>query len=401
MGKKLNIIFDGNYHLHKSLHVYGHYCKGPLLGSKKDKEMFMRKVATDMAFAVRQIGKPDRLIFTIDDRSWRKDVPIEENSGYKANRVKDENVVDWTVFNETMDEFANILQDFGCIKSNVPGCEGDDLMYFWAERLFENGEDVIIMTGDGDISQLVKHNEKNFIIVYNIKSTNRKIIAAPGFGDFLLKDTVSLLDASSFMGNNKDAIKEVIAASTLEELDPMDVLFEKILMGDGGDNVPPIISWVETQKSGRKINRKLTSTKAKRIKELLEGHGKQVVSTDLVKHAKDIHDQIKIIYDNKLPKEVIKEFTPELTAKRIKRNTILVYLSDETIPGQYRNAFEKHYLDVCSGGYPRIKKWDMYSLLENTDYIKAPTAFESDVFKNLGAKHKLPTEPTQESKKLF
>lgn len=390
---KLNIIFDGNYHFHKSLYVYGHYTSGPLLGSQKDKEMFMRKVATDMAFAVRQFGKPDRVIFTIDHHSWRKQVDIDQNDGYKANRVKDKSQVDWDAFNSILKEYGEILQSHGCITSNINGCEGDDLMYYWAEKLYNDGEDVVIMTGDGDISQLVKHNGQNFIVVYNIKSTNRKIIAAEGFGEFLMDDFVSLLDASSFMGNNKDVIKKVIEKSELEEIDPMDVLFDKILMGDGGDNVPPIIQWEETQKNGKIINRKLTYKKAKRIQELLISRGKTVDSTKLYEHAKDIAHEIKVIYN--------KEITPELVEKRIRRNTILVYLSDETIPAEYRELFERHYLDVREGGYPRIEKWDMYTLLKGTEWEKAPTAFEADVFAKMGKGTKPPKMTPKESKKLF
>ncbi|MFA5722796.1 MAG: hypothetical protein WC979_00970 [Candidatus Pacearchaeota archaeon] len=378
---KLNIIVDGNYHFHKSLHVYPHQGKEPKLKDEKDRNMFMRKIAMDMAYGIRQLGKPDRVIFTIDHHSWRKDVDIEENEGYKANRVKDESVVDWKAFNKCLADFGEILKSHGCITSNIDSCEGDDLMYYWANKLFDDGEDVVIMTGDGDISQLVKHSGNNFIVVYNIKSTDRKIIAAPGFFDFLHKiNEVSLFDADSFMGNNKDAIKEVIANSALQELDPEDVLFSKILMGDGGDNVPPIVSWQTTQKSGKVINNKMTDKAAARIKELLLARGKIVDVTHLEEHAKEISNEIKIIYN--------KEFDSELIKKRIIRNTILVYLSDDTIPSKCRKLFEEHYLNVRSGGYPRLGKWDMHTLLANSEYEIESMSFEADVFKNLGGKTK-------------
>lgn len=401
MSKKLSLIIDGNYHFHKSLHVYGHYTNGPMLGTQRDQEMFMRKIAMDLAFAIRQFEKPDRIIFVIDNYSWRKDVDIDQNEGYKANRVKDESQVNWEAFNSLLKEFGEILESHGCIVSNLYGCEGDDLMYFWANKLYEDGEDVVIITGDGDINQLVKHDDNNFISVYNIKSTNRKIVGAPGFGDFLKDETVSLLDASSFMGNNKDVIKKVIDKSALEEIKPEDVLFDKILMGDGGDNVPPIIQWEEKQKNDRIINRKLTNSKAQRIKELLEGRGKKVDVTKLYEHAKDIHDEIKIIYDKKLPAKTVKEFTPELAAERIRRNTILVYLSDDTIPPEYRQSFEKHYIDVASGGYPKLEKWDMHTVLKGTKWEKGPETFEADIFSKMGKKSKAEVQPKQESKKLF
>lgn len=395
MGNKLSIICDGNYHFHKTLHVYGKHVNGPKLSNKKDKSMFMKKIGMDFAFAMRQLGKPDRVIFTVDDYSWRKDVEIEENIGYKGNRTKDESEVDWVEFNNCIEEFSKILQSFGCIVSKIHGCEGDDLMYYWANKLYENGEDVVIMTGDGDISQLVKHNDNNFITVYNIKSTDRKIIAATGFKDYLMNDTISLFDASSFMINNKDAIKEIINNSALDIIDPADVLFEKVIVGDAGDNVPPIVSWQETQKSGKVITRKITTKKAARIRKLLKSTVNMIDYTNLSEYYKIINQQIKIIYNQDIADEIIK--------KRIERNTILVYLSDKTIPNQYRKSFEEHYNSTCDSGFPTINKWDVYTLYKGTSYENT-SSFESDIFKTLGKNSKTPA--TQiinvfDSKKLF
>jgi 5'-3' exonuclease len=294
-----------------------------------------------------------------------------------------------------MQEFAGILKEFGCIISEINGCEGDDLMYYWANKLYEDGEDVVIITGDGDINQLTKHNDNNFIVVYNIKSTDRKIVASPGFDEFLADDSVSLFDSFSYMGNNKDVIKTIIDANKLSIVDPKDVLFDKILMGDAGDNVPPILSWQETQKSGRIINRSITTAKLERVKELLEMRGIELDVTKMEEHAKVISQQIKIIYD--------KEITEEMTANRIKRNTKLVYLSDETIPIEYRNLFEKHYSENKANGYPKIERWDMHTLLGKTKYGQTTNAFESDVFKTFkSAKPKVrEDEPDNTSKKLF
>lgn len=372
MSNKLTVIVDGNYHFHKTLHVYGHAGKDPMLTSERDIEMFMKKIAMDFAFAIRQIGKPDRLILTIDKNSWRKEVEIEENTGYKGNRVKDDSVVNWANFNACMKEFGEILKSFGCIVSTIDGCEGDDLMYYWANKLYEDGEDVVIITGDGDINQLVKHNSTNFITVFNTRSSVRKVVAAPGFREFLDDNQVSLLDSFSFMGSNKDAMKSLIDATELVEIEPNDVLFDKILMGDAGDNVPPIISWQETQKTGKVINKSITAAKLARLKELLSIRGKQMDSKHLYEHAADISREIKNIYD--------KELTVELAKKRIERNTILVYLSDETIPSRLRDAFEQHYEQTKNLGYPKIEKWDMHTLLANTKY-KGSQSFESDVFK--------------------
>ena len=75
----MNLIFDGNYLFYKTLFIFGSYAKkGKVLSTDTDQEMFIRKIATDMTHAIRSFGNPSRIIFTIDSRSWRKDVLIEE-----------------------------------------------------------------------------------------------------------------------------------------------------------------------------------------------------------------------------------------------------------------------------------------------------------------------------------
>ena len=131
MSNKLNLIIDGNNHFHKSLYATGNYSKGKMLGTQKDKDMYMRKLAMDLAYAIRFFSAPDRVVFTMDDHSWRKNVDmLGQNDGYKANRVRDDSAVDWDAFNEVNRDFFSILADKGFISSTLYGCEGDDLMYW-------------------------------------------------------------------------------------------------------------------------------------------------------------------------------------------------------------------------------------------------------------------------------
>jgi len=120
--------------------------------------MFIRKIATDMSYAIRAFGKPDRVILTIDSRSWRKDIVVEE-ADYKGHRVKDD-TIDWDSFYKCMNEFAAHLERRGVIVSREERAEGDDLMYLWADRLYEAGQDAVIITGDKDLTQCVRWDGK-------------------------------------------------------------------------------------------------------------------------------------------------------------------------------------------------------------------------------------------------
>ena len=103
-----NIIIDGNYLFYKTLFIFRPEGGKKVMEPKRQQEDFIRKVATDMAFAIRQFGSPSRVIFTIDGRSWRKDVEIEENQGYKAHRTKESNI-DWDSFFKCMNILISVL----------------------------------------------------------------------------------------------------------------------------------------------------------------------------------------------------------------------------------------------------------------------------------------------------
>ena len=258
-----NIIFDGNYLFYKTLFIFRAESGKKVLEPKKQQEDFIRKVATDMAYAIRQFGAPQRIIFTIDGRSWRKDVEIEENDGYKSNRSKDSNI-DWDSFFKCMNEFATILEDQGIIVSRIDRAEGDDLMYLWTQMLLANGQNSIVITGDKDLLQLVRTNTKNYAVVYNPNSKSRKIYGAHGLQDWLVNDSaeVDLFDTSSFIKTGKDLINNALQKIPLHEMDPINFLKIKVLKGDDGDGVPSIFHW--KSKNGKTTNR-ITDKRAQSI----------------------------------------------------------------------------------------------------------------------------------------
>lgn len=396
MGSKLNLIIDGNFHFHKSLYASTSYSKGRLLGTQKDKDVYMRKLAMDLAFGLRMFPAPDRVVFTMDDYSWRKSVEIEENTGYKANRERDESAVDWAAFNEINKDFFKIVEEKGFIASTLSGCEGDDLMYFWANKFYENGEDVIIYSGDGDIPQLTKFNENNFICVFNIKSTERKIIGAPGFGEWLIHQNNKPIDAidafmgSDFLPSTHAAVQAVINNSKLVEIEPEDILFDKIVCGDGGDNIPPMITWKTVQKTGKTITNKISNAKAVLIKNAIINKYGVVDVSNLSKYAEIFKDEIAKLYK--------KDFDLELIKRRLDRNTILVILGPDTIPLNIQNLFEKHFNLFTNHGAPRISKMDIQGLLEGSKYWSQPTGIDADIFKTAAPKN---IKPIAKTKTLF
>jgi 5'-3' exonuclease len=365
----MNIIIDGNYLFYKTLFIFSYGTSGKrLLEDTKDQEMFIRKIATDMSHAIRSFGNPDRIIFTIDSRSWRKEIEIEDGA-YKGHREKDETTIDWDSFYKCMNEFGVILRKKGIIVSKEERAEGDDLMYLWAESFYQNGEDSIIITGDKDLTQCIRFNGKNFVIVYNPNSKSRKIVAAQGFSKWLRSEEYDLFDASTFMNRSKDLIAEAINSIPIEEIDPAYTIFEKVIVGDAGDAVPPIWTWENKGKTYR-----VTPSKAERIYEIVNRTKFVDDVYDLPNRAMEIANGILATCKQTAPAEVIKS--------RLVRNLQLVYLNDRIIPSdiqdKFKESFEKYSPKKLSAA-----NYDMVHLLEGTRFITGGRTFEADIFKAL------------------
>jgi len=74
-----NVVIDMNNMLFRSMFVLGGFgAKQYTFDSQKEQDELMRKLAMDMAFIIRLIN-PSRVIFAVDDKSWRKSIHIEEN----------------------------------------------------------------------------------------------------------------------------------------------------------------------------------------------------------------------------------------------------------------------------------------------------------------------------------
>jgi 5'-3' exonuclease len=363
----VSLIFDGNYFFYKTLFIFGGYSGngGKTLESQQDQEMFIRKIATDMTHAIRAFGNPSRIIFTIDSKSWRKEIEIEDG-GYKTNRDKGDSPIDWDSFYKCMNEFAIVLKKKGFIVSKEERAEGDDLMFLWADELYKNGEDSIIITGDKDLTQCVKCNGKNYVVVYNPNSKSRKLVAPKGFTEWLKAEEYDLFDASTFMNRSKDLIAEAANSVPVEEIDEDYLIFEKVIIGDAGDTVPPIWTWENKGKTFR-----ITPAKAARIYEIVNAMKPIGDIYELPNRATEISNAINAVCKQIAPAEVLKP--------RIERNLKLVYLNQRIIPESIVKAWAESY----SNDSPKMLSahaYDMNYILEGTRFISAGRTFEADIF---------------------
>lgn len=138
---------------------------------------------------------PDKLTIACDGHKlWRSKFYPK----YKENRKKQraEIPIDWDLFGKVKDRHAKSLAKLLPIKTLLlDGIEADDIIAVLTKRLHEE-EEIIAVTGDGDINQLFRFN--NFS-VFDPKNNNH-----------------------------------------IKTLDWLDVLNVKILSGDAGDNIDGI-----------------------------------------------------------------------------------------------------------------------------------------------------------------
>lgn len=212
----MNILFDGNYLYHKTFSVFSTYYRGQDMGEvlrdKEKERVLIRKLVIDMCNTIRLFDDVERVVVVFDTHSWRYN--FHNDYKYALTRVRDEY---YKEFLRILDEFEALLRRKGIIVSRVEGAEGDDLMYVWSVYFDEVlREELLIVTGDSDIRQIMTSN----VALFNNNSKNLKLYCTPqveAVWRMRLPDGVELVPVV-----------------------PFSVLLYKVVLGDKSDNIPQI-----------------------------------------------------------------------------------------------------------------------------------------------------------------
>lgn len=378
----VNICIDGNYIFHKTFGIFAGYSNvdpGKKLSDKKDRSLFIRKIATDLCSSLRDLPKGGRLIFTSDSRSWRKKIEIE-GGGYKSDRVKNENV-DWTIFFDLLHEFGKHLEKMGFIYSKVEGAEGDDLLLYWTEYFNTIGENCFVISGDKDLYQLVKIKNNSWTCTWNTNS-KRNILSCPkNWKESWLenKSEVSIFNTTDFIDSDKEKISNLLNKIELVEIEDKKFIFNKILIGDKGDCVPSV--W--EVKKGEK-NQGFTQKKADIIMESFlesEWYSKEII--DIIEDPEFLNWISGFIL--RTSKDVDSTENRDKVVKNIIRNFNLMWLDHNMIPEYVSEEIEK---EIERGTQlPKINiTIDRIKILEGTEWISsdsiAPKEFDPFSFFN-------------------
>lgn len=361
------LVIDGNYFLFRTLYVLPRGSKSKaLLESNEEVQSFMSKLATDFSYQVRLFeGLIDKIVWTVDSRSWRKDFYPEAD--YKGNRKQDSGI-NWENFSKVSEDFISVLKRKGVIVSKVDGAEGDDLMYAWNTESVANDKSVIMFTGDRDIVQLVnKSASGSYTILFS--PAHKKLYTFQGFSEWMNSDdeveTNDVFDMMKVSVSPENQTKRLLQnlvkkkKVAILEVDPEEFRFAKVLTGDSGDNVSPAYWYVL---NGRRYG--ISDKKAG-----------EIISEFKHKHGTLSH---MYLYNNELITDLAnitirvmkaKHMSREQIIANIRSNVNLMVLSAESIPEGILDEmflFVESKLNINNLDLKGISS--MKSLLEGTSY---------------------------------
>lgn len=235
---KSNIIIDGNYLLMRSVFILKktrsiHQDLGVLL--RKDFDKCKKMHPFDNKFFVSDNNK---------GKTWRKDFYPE----YKGKRKKDDSI-DWDrVFDDYSEFKEEISSQRGVQMIDIPKLEGDDIISYIVNESNKKGYSNFIIASDSDLQQLLRYdianNYMNFI--WNYKFSDERIYMPRNYQIFMRHIEKEIEENSSIFDINYDSeflhmIDMLLNKCKVVEVLGEQILFEKIVGGDGKDNINSLI----------------------------------------------------------------------------------------------------------------------------------------------------------------
>lgn len=198
-------------------------------GDDSEKAEMCVHVMMNILYKTWNLHHANHVVFCFDGYSWRKDIYIP----YKATRLKPnksvQEIEEQKIFSEAFKEFKNFLIE----KTNVTvlceeSLESDDLIAGFIEN--HPNDKHIIVSGDGDFIQLLKHN----VIIFD--GIQDRTITSEGIFD-----------------RKGNLLKDKKTGEPLPKPDPEWSIFEKCIRGCTSDNIFSAYPGVRKKGSKNKV----------------------------------------------------------------------------------------------------------------------------------------------------
>jgi len=384
----INLIFDLNNIAYRSMFIVGGYgAQQFTFDSQSEVDQLMRKITTDVAYIIRQIN-PSRVIFALDDKSWRKSINIEENDGYKSGRTKS-STINWNNVFAALSDFSEIMKQNGMIVTHIETAEADDVIALWTDELqFKQNQHVVIVSGDEDLRQLIRfysYEPKKFAFctVFNPfmqgKNATRKLYVPEYFEQWINEsDEVDFMNMKETINVDKEDFKKIITGekTKTEIIDGQMLGLRKMFCGDDGDDVPSIYSWLTKDKNDNDKLIRVTNSKFEKIYEMVQNKPNEKLDyIDIMERSNRVLEAIKT---------VTKQNPPFNIEERIKRQAKLVILNKLLFPEEIVDQFEKIKEEDLQKPRVNYGSINMYNLLEGTQYVRErKSENEAGIFKEI------------------
>lgn len=269
----VNVIIDLNQYFYRWVHY--------LLARNKNR-VFLEQEGDDIELIqgihssiqgdlFRYKNHLDRLFLCADSPkySWRKYIKVEGEKFYKS--VKKEYKFDHKKLIRILQEYCDILKKKGIYIMSFDHAEGDDMIYFLSDTLYEQGDSSVIISSDSDLKQLIKSEDDKFIYIFDSDRNKRKHFVdkyiSKTYKDAIASETVVVdsmdneEDYGGIFDHPLDEMQSEIADVILNNIydvsdviDPCKVILVKMLAGDKNDGVPACYQYYLTKNSAKTVS---------------------------------------------------------------------------------------------------------------------------------------------------
>lgn len=333
---KLTLLVDGNWLLISRASVLmNNFNKNlPEEAKKQSQSELEDLMAKSICVTLSRIPTIDNIVIMADGGSWRKQLMVPksiEGTTYKGNRSQ-ANEIDWNYIYNALNNLIERAREEGITVTQYNNIEGDDWTWYWTRRLNSEGVNCLIWSSDNDLKQLIQVDDdtKAFTAWYNDKNgmwMPNSIKESDDTMDFFMNQ--------SYYSPVLEALKSKITKQNY--INPADIVMSKIICGDAGDNILPIMRY---QKGER--NYKITEKDWLGIKENFP----DINNVDeFLEHRNGI---ALLISQHKK----FKAYKPDIfeLEEMFDYNTKLVWLNEKVIPDtiiQFMNQQEYKKFDVA------------------------------------------------------
>jgi 5'-3' exonuclease len=274
----------------------------------------------------------NKIVLALDNGTWRNQIHPQ----YKESREIDEKLP-YDIIKNAKKVFYENFMKFGGNIVHGKNLEADDIIYKFVEK-YKNIESIVIFSADSDLKQLLYNGENSFCV--QIDLINRKL--------FVKKSEELSFECSDYILSISKLFKLEI-----EQVNPFEILFEKILCGDASDDIPAVFVEAKMTTAGLR-NYRFTAAKEKKVLDVLYNKNK------ISENVNFLNFEFKNIVIENVQKLIDNKATAEILSKSYDNNCKLIWLDNSCYPfdilANLNKICEKNISEFDLQGFENINK---------------------------------------------